>query len=626
MSVPSLTFHGSAMPPPDEEPPPEPTADADANAERSARPPSPNPNSIPLSLPPSPPQTEMPSPEPLSAEPLSAAVDSTSDAGKPRADHTSLPPELWLEIFRYATHVPRARSISPGDPFVPERPVDYVWGMNSPIASMRTKCTLVRVCRAWRAIATELLYEHVVLSSPRRLDVFYRTLLESRKELRETESGELEVVIGQGYGQWVRHLEVQRWMRAGHAQSFWQAVVRAVSFCSRIRVLSGLWQEPLPDGFLPVFARYLPPTLEEIYWQQDSVLIAVKELPLLTTSMLASFPAIRVLDLRKICVLDAERSLQHVTFGSLSLPNVRYLALPTCPFLLRYASKQDLPALHHLVLDAAGAPRTVYAPLATKELVNFLELHGQKLRTVELLPSNTQSLRPGPISISAFLAPNACPNLETLVFDCREKVLSVTHDALLRHTPRDSSQQQQQRQQPSAPGVTSAADPAPAVVNLAYFHAGSPSLPLLDTPHTSLRRVGLRGVGISKLYPNRPAQAQAHLEALAAYRVLFPALEVVRTLGFLVGTSTDPFAPDVFIWWTEKFERVGVDLQDGESVVWMLEDAPPEAQTEAGGKTGDGEGERKEGRREMKEAEVQTEETMTVGASTARVTMWGTVD
>ncbi|KAM5533206.1 hypothetical protein V8D89_013162 [Ganoderma adspersum] len=600
MALPS-DISRSASPPLPEEPHPEPTADADANAELSARPPSPTPNSIPLSPPPSPPQTEMPSPESPSE---SAAVDGAGVAGKPRVDHTSLPPELWLEIFRYATHVPRARSISPGDPFVPERPVDYVWGMNSPIASMRTKCTLVRVCRAWRSIATELLFEHVVLSSPRRLDIFYRTLLESHKELKKTESGEHEVVIGQGYGQRVRHLEVQRWMRAGHAQSFWQAVVRIVSFCSRLRVLSGLWQEPLPEGFLPVLAQYLPPTLEEIYWQQDSVLIAVKELPLLTTSMLASFPAIRVLDLRKICVLDAERSLQHVTFGSLSLPNVRYLALPTCPFLFRYASKQDLPALHHLVLDAAGAPRTVYAPLATKELANFLERHGENLRTVELLPSNTQSLRPGPISVAAFLAPNACPNLETLVFDCREKVLSVTHDALMRHTPRDTSQQQQQQpQQPHAPGQTaSAADPAPAVVNLAYFHAGSPSLPLLDAPHTSLRRVGLRGVGISKLYPNRPAQAQAHLEALAAYRVLFPALEV--------------------------FERVGVDLQDGEGVAWMLEDPMPEApepQGQCAGKARDGESGAGE-KREMKEAGVQTEAGTAVSTSIARVTMWGSVD
>ena len=91
---------------------------------------------------------------------------------------------------------------------------------------------------------------------------------------------------------------------------------------------------------------------------------------------------------------------------------------------------------------------------------------------------------------------------------------------------------------------------------------------------------------------------------------------VVRTLGFLVGTSTDPFAPDVFIWWTEKFERVGVDLQDGEGVVWMLDDeemgssggrAELKKAAAAGGKG-----------REKSEAGVQTEGLRMVGAAVIR--------
>ncbi|KAI0779539.1 hypothetical protein C8Q74DRAFT_1316111 [Fomes fomentarius] len=444
-----------------------------------------------------------------------------------RGGCTRLPPELWLEIFRYATHVPRTRSIAPGDPFAPERPVDFARAMNSPTQSMRTKCILVQVCRAWGAVATEVLYEHVVLGSARRVEMFCRTLRESRREASEAMdvgSGTvLEAVEGLGYGRWVRHLEVQRWGRSNSTQCYWQCMVCTISFCPRLRVFSGLWQQPLPDGFLAVLARYLPPTLQELYWQQDSVLIVTKELSIMTTPVLARFPALRTLDLRKICVLDAERSLPHFTYDSLSFPHVQYLALPTCPLVLRYASQQTMPALNHLTLDASGSPRTVYGPLATKELTNFLHMHGQQLRTVELLPSNTQSLRPGPINVSAFLSPNACPNLETLT-------------------------------------------PIPPILNLEYYSAGSPSLPVLEEPHPTLRRIGIRGMSISKLYPNKPTQAQAHLEALVAYRAFFPALEVVRTLGFLVATSSDQYAPDVFVWWTERFESVGVDLQDGEGV------------------------------------------------------------
>ena len=541
----------------------------------------------------------MDEPSPKLEDPASAAaapapvVDGVS--GRPTVDHSSLPPELWLEIFRYATHVPRARSIAPGDPLVPEKPVDYARGMNSPIQSMRTKCALVRVCHVWKAIATELLYEHVVLGSAQRIEALCKVLRESRREVKN-EDGTVQKVDDPGYGQWVRHLEVRRWARSHQTQSYWQAIIRAVSYCSRLRVFSGVWQEPLPDGFLPVLVRYLPPNLQELFWQQDSVLLVSKELPVLASSALTKFATLRILDLRKICILDAGRSLQHIAFESLTFPHVTHLALPTCPLLLRYASKQTMPELSHLVLDAAGAPRTVHPPLATRELTGFLDVYGHQLRTVELLPSNTQSMRPGPINISTFLSPAACPNLETLVFDCWERVISVS--SIVHKRLCEQEKEKAQAAAPLAPPApvprTSTPAPAPApapeTVNLGYYNASASPGPPLEAPHLALRRVGIRGLGVGQLYPNKPTHAQAHLAALAAYRAFFPALELVRTLGFLVGTSTDPFAPDVFIWWTERFERVGVDLQDGEGVVWMLEEPQQSQQQQpsAGSSTGGG--------------------------------------
>ncbi|KAI8993972.1 hypothetical protein BD414DRAFT_269095 [Trametes punicea] len=506
-------------------------------------------------------------------------ADTDNHTARARApiDHTaSLPPELRLEIFRYATHVPRARTIVPTDPFAPERPANYAWGMNSPIQSMHTKCALVRVCRAWRALATELLYEHVVLSSARRVQLFCRTLVESHDTERKWASWSAERDSGDaamGHGRWVRHLEVQRWARSSQSAQYWPCMVRSVFLCPKLRVFSALWQTPLPQGLLAALEQYLPSTLQELYWQQDSVLIAVKELPILTTSFLAKFSALRVLDLRKICVLDAERSLQDVTFAQLTLPRVAYLALPTCPLLLRFASKQDMPALNYLILDASGAPRTVWAHLVSKELASFLDEHGHKLTTVELLPPLTQSFRPGPVGVSAFLSPTACPNLDTLVFDCRERAVCPSSAALTRLPDRD--------------GRESAARVIAAQTSLGASGPGQ-AAPSLEVPHPRLRRVGIRGMGISRLYPNKPTQAQAHLNALVWCRAFFPALEVVRTLGFLVSTSTDPIAPDVFIWWTERFERAGVDLQDGEGVVWMLEEdekkAPAKATVQTTGK------------------------------------------
>ncbi|CDO69160.1 hypothetical protein BN946_scf185042.g62 [Trametes cinnabarina] len=413
-------------------------------------------------------------------------------------DHTArLPPEIWLEIFRYATHVPRARTIVPADPFAPERPADYARGVNSPVQSMRTKCALVCVGRVWRGLATEILYEHVVLSSPRRVHLFCRTLEESRgaeqKRSPVEEEGDAYQETVKGHGRWVRHLEIRRWARSSQWAQYWHCIMRSVYLCPKLRTFSGLWQTPLPHGVLAALEQYLPSTLQELYWQQDSVLIAAKELPILTTSFISKFSTLRVLDLRRICVLDAERSLQDITFATLTLPRVAYLALPTCPLMLRFASKQDLPALHYLTLDAAGAPRSVWAHWVSKELTNFL--------------------------------------------DSVERVM-ITQGLL----------------------------------------GNGAAAPLLEETHPRLRRVGIRGTGMSRLYPNKPTQAQAHLRAFVGCHAFFPALEVVRTLGFLVGTLTDPCAPDVFIWWTERFEKVGIDLQDGEGVVWMLEEEGKKAQ------------------------------------------------
>ncbi|KAI0358639.1 hypothetical protein OH77DRAFT_1200848 [Trametes cingulata] len=489
-------------------------------------------------------------------------------------NHASLPPELWLEIFRYATHVPRARTIAPEDPFTPERPANYAWGMNSPIQSMRTKCALVRVCHAWRTLATELLYEHVVLGSARRVQAFCRTLVESQEVERKMTAGDADAVA-LGHGRWVRHLEVQRWAISSKSMHYWQCMVRSVFLCPRLRVFSGLWQKPLPPGLPAALEQYLPSTLRELYWHQDCVLVAAKELPILTTPFLSKFPELRVLDLRKICILDADRSLQDVEFVRLTLSHVVYLALPTCPLMLRFAAMQELPALSYLILDASGAPRTVWQPSVSRELTTFLLTHGKKLTTVELLPAVTQSFRPGPVGISAFLSPTTCPNLHTLVFDCRERAICPSSIALAHLTDRD------------------ARDSAARIVAYSSTSTTGVAAPLLEQPHPALRRVGIRGTGIGRLYPNKPSQAQAHLHAFAGCRAaFFPALEVVRTLGLLVGTSTDPVAPDVFIWWTEKFERVGVDLQDGEGVVWMLEEeekkAPAGTQSEKGEGGSDG--------------------------------------
>jgi len=452
----------------------------------------------------------------------------------PRVNHSSLPPELWLEIFRYATYVPRVRGLSPGDPFEPQRPSNFAWGVNTPVSSLATKRSLVLVCHPWRCLATELLYEHVVISSKRRAYLLGRSLQASDLEAHKAHAQSAVFATGdvsRGHARWVRHVEIHDCSRTSKTALFWNAVAAILSL------------------LLEIFSRYLGNSIRGLYWEEG--VIPEGEASLLNPTFLPKYQSLRVLDVRKFKLQDPARFPVDPAL-KISLPSIVDLLIPTCPALLLFASKLELPRLRRLVLDSASARRNA-SPSLLSALDDFLAAHGQKLTTLELLPISSLFYHPSPISITAFLQPDVCPSLDTLVFDCREKVISAS-------SPPSSSSSPAKKH-----GAVPRFPPSPPP------HS-DPPVPVLSEPHRSLRRVGIRGMGISRLYPNRPTQAQTHLRAFLAHRSLFPALETVRTLGLLVDASTDQFARDIFIWWTEKFEEEGLDLQDGEGVVWLYTD------------------------------------------------------
>jgi hypothetical protein len=93
----------------------------------------------------------------------------------------SIPPELWLSIFRSAAAEPR-------DIFG-NTPIDMVWSGTRPWlkdwfsehdpqyrARKRTRTALVLVSKYWRSLATEILYECVFLTEEYMLRSFSRTL------------------------------------------------------------------------------------------------------------------------------------------------------------------------------------------------------------------------------------------------------------------------------------------------------------------------------------------------------------------------------------------------------------------------------------------------------------------
>ena len=71
------------------------------------------------------------------------------------------------------------------------------------------------------------------------------------------------------------------------------------------------------------------------------------------------------------------------------------------------------------------------------------------------------------------------------------------------------------------------------------------------------------------MYPNKASSTKTHLMSIS--RELYPKLEIVRTIGFLVDSCGDSLMKDIFIWWAERFENDGIDFQDGEGVLWVYD-------------------------------------------------------
>jgi hypothetical protein len=215
---------------------------------------------------------------------------------------------------------------------------------------------------------------------------------------------------------------------------------------------------------------------------------------------------------------EAFRSLRvlHLSLFKTNLPNS----------IRQTEQRPVLPRVEHLVLSTNLHTFTVAAALDLPTLCrvtldlqyrgerqagglhNFLRVHGSNIKYLDVGEGCYA------LDISIFLKPNGCPNLRDFVY---------------------------------------------------HIQTGPMSPP--SQPHKSLRRIGLRGVVQSMIRDS----VKRHFRSFNCD--VFPALEVVRTIGFLVAQihnydySYDP--QQEFIRWVEEFEQDGIDLQDGEGVVWL---------------------------------------------------------
>ncbi|KAF8647060.1 hypothetical protein AX16_006895 [Volvariella volvacea WC 439] len=433
-----------------------------------------------------------------------------------------LPLEIWLEIFEFATHIHGSTTILPLDPFAVKRNPREVISTNTPSLSMRTKLALVQVCHEWRRIAVRVLYKHVVIRSPARASLILNVLRQSAVSI---EPGGRAV----GYGQWTRHIEMYTFARGTHNIRYLQTLFWIFQCCPNLQVLTGAWIHPLPIEFVNSIAKCYSPVLRELSWYEAQNM-GENHSTVVPPSFLASFHFLTVLDLRNFIGSDPA-DYRTESSMSRSLPRLKHLILSTHPRSLTAATALDLPSLENLTLRAG----VFQGPISYNILNQLLRVHGTRLLSVDL-PSPSADAEPEPdrsalrrnaehVKPDVFLDPDVCPNLTCLVFP-------------------------------------------------------TTSPPIKHVGHRGLRRVGLRGVRAEGLYPDKSSSTKTHLTSITADR--YPHLEIIKTIGFMVDASSDTLIKDVFIWWTERFEKQGIDFLDGEGVLWAYTESCAE---EAGEET-----------------------------------------
>ncbi|RXW25046.1 hypothetical protein EST38_g807 [Candolleomyces aberdarensis] len=297
-----------------------------------------------------------------------------------------LPPEIWLEIFEFATYVHRSATIKPLDPFTVKRTSTNVMGVNTPVFALQTKLAIIAVCKSWRRLALPILYRHIVIRSPKRAE----RILEALQASRTTDPVQSQATGPINCGQWTRHIEVFTHSRGCASLKYLQSLFAIFRCCPNLQILSGTWIHLLPPEFLDAVSRMYGPSVEGLYWSETSDrIIRRQDRPITTSTTLAFLSA----------------------------------------FSLSTANRLSLPRLHSFTVKPSTPNETDHY-----QLVQLLQVHGHSLVSVDIsLPSLGDELESDStaarrtvthVNLDIFLQPDRCPNLASIVFPATSPIPS----------------------------------------------------------------------------------------------------------------------------------------------------------------------------------------------------------
>jgi hypothetical protein len=151
-----------------------------------------------------------------------------------------IPPEIWRLIFRQATYYPGLLDTSPVPPLA-ESPRCWTVNVTSPEdlsngqtpiftsrvrrAHMKTKLSLVLVCRLWQCVAYEFLYEYILINSRSKLSCLVATLEGSPRATATPE--ETSSAARRHLGWSIKSIELD-------PSYWWAAFPGSMDLCSRL--------------------------------------------------------------------------------------------------------------------------------------------------------------------------------------------------------------------------------------------------------------------------------------------------------------------------------------------------------------------------------------------------------
>ena len=283
-----------------------------------------------------------------------------------------LPPELWLLIFRFATSDPITESTHHYEPFRPRHETANALSN----AALRDKCAIALVCRQWRELFGDMIYEDIRIG---------RGIAALHAALSAPAAGPFTSTIA------ARHRVRRAVLPYAHTATPTHHSPPALALLALLPRLEILVRPPIPVPIPPPphrsariaapprfeFPTAVPalPALRRLDWAFDRTGAAARAggINSLTDTLATAAPSLRELVLTGPMPLAALR--QHrLRLGALHTLRLQAGAA-ACPLVVRQMTYWALPVLENIVVQGAARADALQA---------LWEMFGGQVRILEL--------------------------------------------------------------------------------------------------------------------------------------------------------------------------------------------------------------------------------------------------